>query len=111
MGHCECTPGLSFLVPAATLFPEVRGFVGSNVQDDVILTQGEGGTRSRTSALVNVVKGSMALWSSSMLSTIGEANLVVAAGLFPPSTARLLCTPRSSVDASCFRDCRAGGAD
>ena len=51
--------------------PEKLGdLAGSDVWDDVILTQCEGGVSSRTSALVNVVKGSMAHWSSSTLSPI-----------------------------------------
>ena len=49
---------------------EVGGSAGSNVWDDVILTLGRGRASSRTSALVNVVKSSMVLWSSSTLSAI-----------------------------------------
>ena len=48
---------------------DIWGSTGSNVWEDLILTQWEGGASSRTSALVNVVKGSMACQSSSMLST------------------------------------------
>ena len=42
--------------------------MGSNVLEDMILTQLEGGELSRTSTLVNVVRGSMAHQSSSTFS-------------------------------------------
>ena len=48
---------------------EVGGSARSNVQEDMILTPQEGRASSRTSVLVNVVKGSMACQRSSTLST------------------------------------------
>ena len=48
---------------------EVGGSMGSNIHEDMILTQLQGRLLSGTSAPVNEVRGSMTCQSSSMLST------------------------------------------
>ena len=51
-----------------SFIPKKLGDTGCILWEDVILNQWEGGVSSRTSASVNMVRGSMACLSSSMLS-------------------------------------------